>query len=129
MLSPFLVNDKQLTLVRFPLAQVNRSLQAWDASDEYLLNHIKDEQLISDNARVVIFNDAFGALATHFCSEESVQKNINVYCVNDSYISNQGINYNIEQNQLNGENITPLNSLSALPADIDVVLFKIPKSK
>jgi len=129
MLSPFLVNDKQLTLVRFPLAQVNRSLQAWDSSDEYLLNHIKDKQLISDNARVVIFNDTFGALATHFCSEEFVQKNINVYCVNDSYISHQGIANNIEQNQLNGENITQLNSLNAPPADIDVILFKIPKSK
>ena len=68
MLSPFFVNDKQLKLSRFPLAQVNRSLQAWDASDEYLLNHIKDEQLISSTSRVLIFNDAFGALATSFCT-------------------------------------------------------------
>lgn len=129
MLSPFLINDKQLTLVRFPLAQVNRSLQAWDSADEYLINYINDAKLISINSKVVIFNDAFGALTTHFCSEESVQKNINVYCVNDSYISNQGITYNIEQNQLGNGNITQLNSLDSLPENIDIILFKIPKSK
>jgi len=129
MLSPFFSDEKQLSLVRFPLAQVNRSLQAWDSADEYLLNHINDEQLLSDNNRVVIFNDAFGALTTYFCSDESVQKKINVYCVNDSYISKQGITYNIEQNQLNNESITNLNCLDSLPANIDVILFKIPKSK
>lgn len=129
MLSPFFINDKQLTLTRFPLAQVNRSLQAWDSSDEYLLNHINNEQLISDNARVVIFNDAFGALTTHFCSDESIQKNINVYCINDSYISHRGIDYNIEQNQLNREKITQQTCLDSLPTNIDIILFKIPKSK
>jgi len=129
MLSPFFSDEQQLTLVRFPLAQVNRSLQAWDSADEYILNHVKDEQLVIDNNRVVIFNDAFGALTTHFCSEKSLQKKLNIYCVNDSYISKQGIAYNIEQNQLNNENITQLNCLDSLPTDIDVILFKIPKSK
>jgi 16S rRNA G1207 methylase RsmC len=129
MLSPFFVNDQQLTLVRFPLAQVNRSLQAWGAADEYLLNHINDEQLISVNARVVIFIDAFGALATHFCSEALVQKNLDIYCVNDSYISHQGIAYNIEQNQLDNEHINHLTCLDSLPTNIDIILYKIPKSK
>jgi len=129
MLSPFFIDDKQLTLARFPLAQVNRSLQAWDSADEYLLNHIDDEQLISENSRIIIFNDAFGALTTHFCSERGIQKKLDVYCVNDSYISQQGIAYNIEQNQLNNSHITQLNCLDSLPKNIDIVLFKIPKSK
>ena len=133
MLSPFFINDKKLTLVRFPLAQVNRSLQAWDSADEYLLNYIKTEQLISEETRVIIFNDAFGAITTHFCNPEksgnTTSKKANIYCVNDSYISSQGITCNIEQNQLNSENITQLNCLDSLPEDIDVILFKIPKSK
>ncbi|MCW8834643.1 MAG: methyltransferase [Colwellia sp.] len=129
MLSPFFVNDQQLTLVRFPVAQVNRSLQAWDAADEYLLNYTHQEQLITDNARVVIFNDAFGAVTTHFCSEALIQKNLDVYCVNDSYISQQGIAYNIKHNQLNHEHITQLTCLDSLPSNIDIILFKIPKSK
>jgi 16S rRNA (guanine1207-N2)-methyltransferase/23S rRNA (guanine1835-N2)-methyltransferase len=133
MLSPFFINDKQLTLVRFPLVQVNRSLQAWDAADEYLLNHIETEQLISEKSRIAIYNDAFGALTTHFCNSEPLSSTIpiknNVYCINDSYISSQGIACNIEQNQLNSENIEQLNSLESLPENIDVILFKIPKSK
>ena len=140
MLSPFFVNDKQLKLSRFPLAQVNRSLQAWDASDEYLINYIKNEQLISATTRVLIFNDAFGALATQFCSpldirlpddisSNSSNTKAEIYCINDSFVSSQGIAHNISQNQLDGSNITQLNSLDALPENIDVILFKIPKSK
>ncbi len=134
MLSPFFKNDKQLKLSRFPLAQVNRSLQAWDASDEYLLNYIKTEQLIQTNTRVLIFNDTFGALATSFCSPVDSpvplsDNNTDVFCINDSYVSGQGIKHNITQNQLASNNITQLNSLDILPTDIDVILFKIPKSK
>ena len=133
MLSPFIKNDVPLTLSRFPIAQVNRSLQAWDAADEYLLNYINNENLISENARVVIFNDAFGALTTHFCNPKSLsvsdKNQVAVFCINDSFISSQGIAYNIEHNELDDSNITQLNALSALPKDIDVVLFKIPKSK
>ena len=129
MLSPFFIHEQQLKLSRFPLAQVNRSLQAWDSADEYLLNHIKDHALITKNAQVIIFNVAFGALTTHFCSESSNHENITVHCVNDSTISQQGIAYNLEQNQLNNANVTPLTCLDPLPINIDVILFKIPKSK
>lgn len=133
MLSPFFINEKQLTLTRFPIAQVNRSLQAWDAADEYLLNYIVTQQLVLDNSNVLIFNDAFGALTTHFCTEEqltnsSSTKN-NVYCINDSFISAQGIENNIKQNQLSNSNITQLTCLDPLPDNVDVILFKIPKSK
>jgi len=129
MLSPFIVNEQQLTLVRFPIAQVNRSLQAWDSADEYLLNHIKDHNLIKNGVRVAIFNDAFGALTTYFCSATAIENNIATFTINDSTISQQGITYNIEQNQLNNANITPLTCLDALPTSIDIILFKIPKTK
>lgn len=129
MLSPFFINEQQLTLIRFPIAQVNRSLQAWDSADEYLLNHIKEHEIITKNSQVAIFNDAFGALTTHFCSAKSHTQNINVFCVNDSTISHQGITYNIAQNQLSNANVTPLTCLDLLPTNIDVILFKIPKSK
>ncbi|MEY8251843.1 MAG: methyltransferase, partial [Colwellia sp.] len=76
---------------------------------------------------VAIFNDAFGALATNFC--HSGTENPEVICINDSYISSQGISYNIEQNSLDDSNIEQLNSLDSLPNDIDIILYKIPKSK
>lgn len=127
MISPFIVNDKNLFLSRFPIAQVNRSLQAWDSADEYLINHVNEEGIIKADTKVAIFNDAFGALATSFC--HSGTDNPKVICINDSYISSQGIRYNIEQNYLDDDNITLLTSLDDLPDDIDIILFKIPKSK
>lgn len=138
MLSPFFKDNKQLTLERFPLAQVNRSLQAWDAADEYIINYISDDNseanvLNNDKLRVVIFNDAFGALTTFFChsqiSTTMLEKKAAVYCINDSYISSQGIAYNIERNQLSNDNITQLNCLDSFPNNIDLILYKIPKSK
>jgi len=127
MISPFIVNDKNLFLSRFPVAQVNRSLQAWDSADEYLINHVEEQGLINANTKVAIFNDAFGALASNFC--HSSTQNPSVFCINDSYVSRQGIRYNIEQNALDDSNIELLNSLDDLPSDIEVILYKIPKSK
>ena len=127
MISPFIINDKNLFLSRFPVAQVNRSLQAWDSADEYLVNHVNEEGLIKANTKLAIFNDAFGAVTTNFC--HSGRDDANVICINDSYISSQGISYNIEQNALDDSNITQLSSLDSLPNDIDVILYKIPKSK
>ena len=127
MISPFIVNDKNLFLSRFPTGQVNRSLQAWDSADEYVINHLEEHALIKANTRVLIFNDAFGALTTHFCQNDD--KNPKVFCINDSYISQQGIRHNIEQNKLNDVNVSQLGSLDQLPESIDIILFKIPKSK
>ncbi|OUR81126.1 23S rRNA (guanine(1835)-N(2))-methyltransferase [Colwellia psychrerythraea] len=127
MISPFIVNDKNLFLSRFPVSQVNRSLQAWDSADEYLINHVHNQGLINAQTKVAIFNDAFGALATNFCHCGS--ENPNVISINDSYISSEGASYNIEQNGLDDSNFKQLNSLASLPNDIDVILYKIPKSK
>ena len=124
MLSPFIINDKNLFLDRFPVAQVNRSLQAWDAADEYLINYVNEQALIKQSSKVLIFNDTFGALTANL----SINGN-QVYCINDSYLSEQGIKHNLEQNHLDNTNISQLTSLAELPESIDLVIFKIPKSK
>jgi len=122
MISPFIINDKNLFLDRFPTGQVNRSLQAWDAADEYLLNHLQQEQLTSSKQKILIFNDNFGALSCNLSQHQ-------LYCVNDSFLSQQGIEHNLAQNGLSNDNVTLLTSLDELPKDITIVLFKIPKSK
>lgn len=122
MISPFIINDKNLFLERFPTGQVNRSLQAWDAADEYILNYIQQEEHLATKQNILIFNDSFGALTCNLTEH-------NIYCVNDSFLSTQGIKHNIAQNNLCDNNITYLTSLDELPTDISLVLFKIPKSK
>jgi len=122
MISPFILNDKNLFLDRFPVGQVNRSLQAWDAADEYIINYVNDNQLIATHKNILIFNDAFGALTANLTHH-------NVFCINDSYISQQGIKLNVEQNHLDENAVTYLTSIDELPDNIDLILYKIPKSK
>lgn len=122
MISPFIINDKNLFLDRFPTGQVNRSLQAWDAADEYLLSHAQQQELLNSKQNILIFNDSFGALSCNLTEH-------NLFCVNDSFLSQQGILHNLEQNNLSEENVTLLTSLDELPENISLILFKIPKSK
>lgn len=122
MISPFIINDKNLFLDRYPINQINRSLQAWDAADEYLVNHVADNNLLNSNSNVLIFNDNFGGLALNYPEH-------NVYTVTDSFISIKGTQHNAEQNSLAMENIQQLSSLDKLPTNIQVVLYKIPKNK
>ncbi len=127
MISPFIVNadgvyDKNLFLDRFPVGQVNRALVAWDSSDEYLINYVIEQNLADSQHSLLIYNDNFGAITANFTQS-------NVTTVSDSWISKQGLQYNIEQNGLSLDNITQLSSLDSLPENITVVLYKIPKSK
>ena len=127
MISPFIVNadgvyDKNLFLDRYPAGQVNRALVAWDSADEYLINYVIEQNLADSQHSLLIYNDSFGAITANFTQS-------NVTTVSDSWISKQGLQYNLEQNGLSLENITQLTSLDSLPENITVILYKIPKSK
>ncbi|REL28793.1 methyltransferase domain-containing protein [Thalassotalea euphylliae] len=120
MQSPFIFDEQPLRLSRFPLKQVNRSLQAWDATDEYLLSHCQQDLLTSPK-RVLVFNDSFGALAANLSHHQ-------VFSVSDSYLAHQGCRHNLDENELNTENVHLLTSLDELPPKVDVILYRIPKS-
>ena len=123
MLSPFIVNDKNLFLERFPPAQVTRSLQAWDATDEYLLNQCTPLLEQSEAPlRIAIFNDSFGAIACSLTEHE-------IFVISDSFVSHQGVKHNLMQNHLDEQNVQLLSSVDPLPEAVDIVLYKIPKSK
>jgi 16S rRNA G1207 methylase RsmC len=122
MFSPFIINDKNLFLDRFPINQVNRSLQAWDAADEYMVNYVIDNKLLNRDSTLFVFNDNFGAVTLNFDQN-------NVHSISDSFISQLGLAHNAEQNNLTLENIVQLSSLDDLPKAPDVILYKIPKSK
>ncbi|WP_165744318.1 methyltransferase [Pseudoalteromonas sp. Z9A6] len=113
------LGDKTFTLERFPLDQKNRSLQAWDSADEYLINYVNEHH--PDCRSLLILNDSFGAHACYF-------NKLTVCSVNDSYISHQAAAYNLQENKLPTADFTQLDSLSALPQDVDLVLIKIPRN-
>ncbi|CAK6714402.1 Ribosomal RNA large subunit methyltransferase G [Vibrio harveyi] len=112
------LHDRSLTLHRFPMRS-NETLQAWDAGDEYLINHV-EELALPDNQNIVVINDNFGALACWFSDKH------NVTLVSDSFISHKGAQQNLEQN--GGNKVAFLTTMDEIPANADLVLLQLPKS-
>lgn len=112
------LHERTLSLHRFPKRN-NETLQAWDAGDEYLINHV-EELAIQPQQNILIFNDHFGALSCWFSQHHKVTM------MSDSFISHQATLANLEQNQCHS--ITLASTYDALPKDIDLVLIQLPKS-
>ena len=109
----------QFSLSRFPVKSKD-TLRAWDAADEYILNHLNDEQIAVDG-NILIINDSFGALSTALASTKPTM-------LSDSYLAEQGLKHNLEQNGLAPDQVTFINSLQTPEKPLDLVLIKIPKS-
>jgi 16S rRNA (guanine1207-N2)-methyltransferase len=109
-----------LLLRRFPHRK-NEQLRAWDAADEYLLNQLKEDNLLQDSSRILIVNDLFGALTLSL-------HQFHPSTLSDSWLSQQGLIANAAENQLSTEQIKLLNSLDTPEGPFDLVLIKVPKS-
>ncbi|MDD5633600.1 MAG: methyltransferase, partial [Methylococcales bacterium] len=96
-------------------------LRAWDAADEYLLNTLAEDLKPLADARILIFNDSFGALAVALSSFKP-------QAVSDSYLSQQATRLNLIANGLPEHNVKLINSLESLNGQFDVVLIKVPKT-
>ncbi len=110
--------DRTLTLYRFP-KQAQETLQAWDAGDEYLINHIEEMDL-AEQCNILILNDNFGALSCWFSDKHQVSM------MSDSHIAHNGALKNLQRNNCNRINF--LKSTDDFPSDVDLVLFKLPKN-
>ncbi len=111
------LNQSQLQLFRYPL-RPNETLQAWDAGDEYLLEHISQLNL-TPNTHIVIINDNFGALSCAL-------SHYTVTMMSDSYIAKKSTLENLVRNRC--RDIHMLTTMDDVPKNADVVLLKIPKS-
>ena len=107
------------------------TLRAWDAADSYLLDYLHEHFTAGKaDTRVWIIDDSFGALgvACHGLSG---------YWSSDSAVARQAWLDNLTANKLEfTAQDGPANSISlldndcpALPANIDVVLMKVPKNQ
>ncbi|MEZ9929126.1 methyltransferase [Vibrio breoganii] len=112
------LHDQQFTLHRFP-KRANETFQAWDAGDEYIINHFAENPLVT-GSKILILNDNFGALSCWF------SRDYEVYLQSDSLISQKGALKNLQRNQCN--KVEFLRSTDTIPKDIDAVILQIPKS-
>ena len=109
----------QLHLIRQP-EQQNEPLQAFDAADEYLLNHLA-EQNLPKGSRVLVLNDSFGALAI------SLVGSMHVTSSSDSFLAIQALEKNLTRNQFAFYAVTVITASQPLigPFDLD---FSSPSS-
>lgn len=111
--------ERSLQLHRYPKQHQHQSWQAWDAADEYLMEHCQqfsDEQL----QHLQIFNDDFGALACWFAHYQPS-------CYSDSWVGQKASTQNLLDNQLPSDQVT-FNSSLEPAVGAKLVLIKIPKT-
>jgi len=108
-----------LSLYRYP-KRSNEQLQAWDSADEYIINTVADLAL-AEQPSVLIFNDSFGALT---CAYNKHQ----VTTVSDSWIAHAAIKQNLDENELSTDQVHIQDCQAELPAKIDLVLIKVPRT-
>lgn len=106
-------------LQRLPIIK-NDTLRAWNAADEFLLNHIHEESLISANQKILLINDQFGALTVSL-NDFSIQN------WSDSYQSHLASQHNLQINQLT-DTVSYIPSTNRPSETFDLVIIKIPKT-
>ena len=109
-----------LDLIRQP-EQQNEPLQAFDAADEYLLNHLAEQQPSIDT-RVLVLNDSFGALAA------SLVGNVNVTSSGDSFLAFQGLEKNLARNGQAFDAVPAIPASETPTGPFDRVLIRVPKT-
>lgn len=110
--------DRTLTLFRYPKRN-NETLQAWDAGDEYLIQHV-EEMGLPQGQHIVVLNDNFGALSCWLSDKHHVTM------VSDSFIAQQATQTNLADNDCNP--VSFATSLEAIPANVDLVIMQIPRN-
>lgn len=119
-MNTFSFNERSYQLTRYPATQ-NRSLQAWNAVDSYLLeksgSHLAEA---TADLQLALYNDRFGCLSC-------VLANHQPYVILSHHSQKTAIQQNLKKNELTTD-LPYLTPLGTLPTTVDVALIKIPKS-
>ncbi|WP_298184373.1 class I SAM-dependent methyltransferase [uncultured Pseudomonas sp.] len=116
----FVTPFAQLDLIRQP-DQLHEPLQAFDAADEYLLNHVHEHGQ-PDAARVLVLNDSFGALAASLAGQAHITSS------GDSHLGHLGLQVNLQRNQLPADAVRFVPASATAQGPFDLVLIRVPKT-
>lgn len=109
-----------LDLIRQPDPS-NDPLQAFDAADEYLLQHLAAQAPGADR-RVLVLNDAFGALAV------SLAGHVQVVSSGDSHLAWMGLQKNLVRNDKALDSVPFVPASAQWQGRFDRVLLRVPKT-
>lgn len=109
-----------LELARQP-EYANDPLQAFDAADEYLLEHLA-LQALPASTRVLVLNDSFGALAI------SLRAHAQVVGSGDSYLARLALEKNLARNDQAFDSVPFIAASEPWEGPFDRVLVRVPKT-
>ncbi|ROQ54692.1 methyltransferase [Pseudomonas putida] len=110
----------ELELLRQP-EYANDPLQAFDAADEYLLEHLA-AQALPATSRVLVLNDSFGALAI------SLRAHAQVLGSGDSYLARLALEKNLVRNGQAFDSVPFITASQHWQGPFDRVLVRVPKT-
>ncbi|MFB4394348.1 MULTISPECIES: methyltransferase [unclassified Pseudomonas] len=114
--SPF----ADLDLIRQP-EQHNDPLQAFDAADQYLLEHLAGQALRAD-CRVLVLNDSFGALAA------SLAGHVQAVSSGDSHLAHLALEKNLARNGKPYDSVPFVPASASWQGPFERVLLRVPKT-
>ncbi|HKS12686.1 MAG TPA: methyltransferase [Pseudomonas sp.] len=114
--SPF----AELDLIRQP-EQANDPLQAFDAADQYLLEHLAGQAPAAD-CKVLVLNDSFGALAI------SLSGQLEVVSSGDSHLARLALEKNLLRNDRAYDSVPFVPASEPFLGTFDRVLLRVPKT-
>lgn len=94
-------------------------LRAWDAADEYVLDHVATERVEGD--RWLVVNDSFGALTTALAARAP-------QTWSDSLVALTATGDNLARNGFPTGTVTPVHSTEDPTGPVDVAVVKIPRT-
>lgn len=113
--------NRDLQLVRYPQNLQHPSWQAWDAADEYLIEHVEQHISWTKLQGVRIYNDDFGTLACWFAAARPSW-------VSDSYVARRACEVNLQRNDITTDSLCFLSSIQKVDTKLSLVLLKVPKT-
>ena len=108
----------EIVLERVP---ANPNLQAWDAADQYLLRHIKDNEILHPDSEIIILNDQFAALTVALADYSPCM-------ISDSYLSKLALRHNMALNGRATDQLRFCSGLQSPESKFNLVLIKIHRS-
>ncbi|MFT4653723.1 MAG: 23S rRNA (guanine1835-N2)-methyltransferase [Patiriisocius sp.] len=125
------IQAQTFSLKRFPSNHFDKSLRAWDAADEYIIDHVADAVNLNDLHHIAIINDSFGAIT---CAMARLAPQAKISVFTDSYMAVLGIEQNLRGSNLDKNNVS-VHSCLALDSlhikdgqKVDLVLLKVPRT-
>lgn len=97
------------------------SLRAWDAADEYVLDHLATE--IADSRRWLVVNDGFGVLAVAGAASGHA-----VASWTDSSVAHTATIENLERNGVDPGSVDLVPATTIPTGPVEVVVVKVPKT-